>query len=58
MLPTAMLYVQKAEFDWPGADSKPRFKPEQPVTLLCQLRGTATGGGPMFVAFFGFSVPA
>jgi len=34
MFPTAMLYVQKAEYDWPGADSKPRFKPEHPVTLL------------------------
>jgi N-acyl homoserine lactone hydrolase len=34
MFPTAMLYVQKAEYDWPGADNKPRFKPEHPVTLL------------------------
>jgi len=29
-----MLYVQKAEYEWPGADNKPRFKPEHPVTLL------------------------
>ena len=34
MFPAAMLYVQKAEYDWPGADNKPRFKPEHPVTLL------------------------
>ena len=34
LFPTAMLYVQKAEYDWPGADNKPRFKPEHPVTLL------------------------
>ena len=34
MFPTAMLYVQKAEYDWPGADNKPRFKPEHPVTLV------------------------
>ena len=34
MFPTAMLYVQKAEYDWPGADGKPRFKPEHPVTLV------------------------
>jgi glyoxylase-like metal-dependent hydrolase (beta-lactamase superfamily II) len=34
MFPTAMLYVQKAEYEWPGADNKPRFKPEHPVTLL------------------------
>jgi glyoxylase-like metal-dependent hydrolase (beta-lactamase superfamily II) len=34
MFPTAMLYVQKAEYDWPGADNQPRFKPEHPVTKL------------------------
>jgi N-acyl homoserine lactone hydrolase len=34
MFPTTMLYVQKAEYNWPGADNKPRFKPEHPATLL------------------------
>jgi glyoxylase-like metal-dependent hydrolase (beta-lactamase superfamily II) len=34
MFPTTMLYVQKAEYEWPGTDGKPRFKPEHPVTLL------------------------
>ena len=34
MFPTAMLYVQKAEYDWPGANNAPRFKLEHPVTLL------------------------
>jgi len=34
MFPTAMLYVQKAEYEWPGANNQPRFKPEHPVTLL------------------------
>jgi N-acyl homoserine lactone hydrolase len=34
MFPTTMLYVQKAEYEWPGPDNKPRFKPEHPVTLL------------------------
>jgi N-acyl homoserine lactone hydrolase len=34
MFPTAMLYVQKAEYEWPGADNTPRFKPEHPVTEL------------------------
>jgi N-acyl homoserine lactone hydrolase len=34
LFPNAMLYVQKAEYDWPGADGKPRFKKEHPVTLL------------------------
>jgi glyoxylase-like metal-dependent hydrolase (beta-lactamase superfamily II) len=34
MFPTAMLYVQKAEYDWPGVNNAPRFKPEHPVTKL------------------------
>ena len=32
--PQVMLYVQKAEYDWPGANGAPRFKPEHPVTKL------------------------
>jgi N-acyl homoserine lactone hydrolase len=32
--PDAMLYVQKAEYEWPGEGGKPRFKKEHPVTLL------------------------
>ncbi len=32
--PHVMLYVQKAEYDWPNADGTPRFKPEHPVTKL------------------------
>ena len=34
MFPTAMLYVQRAEYDWPGANNEPRFKPGHPVTTL------------------------
>ena len=34
MFPTAVLYVQKAEYEWPGANNQPRFKKEHPVTLL------------------------
>jgi N-acyl homoserine lactone hydrolase len=34
MFPSAMLYVQKAEYEWPGANNAPRFKPEHPVTEL------------------------
>jgi len=34
MFPTTMLYVQKSEYQWPGIDTKPRFKLEHPVTLL------------------------
>ena len=34
MFPAAMLYVQKAEYEWPGPNNAPRFKPEHPVTKL------------------------
>jgi N-acyl homoserine lactone hydrolase len=34
MFPDTMLYVQKAEYEWPGANNAPRFKPEHPVTKL------------------------
>ena len=34
LFPQTMLYVQKAEYDWPGADGKPRFNPAHPVTKL------------------------
>jgi N-acyl homoserine lactone hydrolase len=30
----AMLFVQRAEYVWPGANKMPRFKPEHPVTQL------------------------
>jgi N-acyl homoserine lactone hydrolase len=32
--PQAMLYVQKAEYEWPGEGGAPRFNPKHPVTLL------------------------
>jgi glyoxylase-like metal-dependent hydrolase (beta-lactamase superfamily II) len=34
MFPATMLYVQKAEYDWPGGNNVPRFKPEHPVIKL------------------------
>jgi N-acyl homoserine lactone hydrolase len=34
LFPQTMLYVQKAEYDWPGEGGVPRFKPEHPVTKL------------------------
>ena len=34
MFPSTMLYVQKAEYEWPGANNQPRFKVEHPVTKL------------------------
>jgi N-acyl homoserine lactone hydrolase len=34
LFPNTMLYVQRAEYEWPGTSNQPRFKPEHPVTLL------------------------
>jgi N-acyl homoserine lactone hydrolase len=34
LFPTTMLYVQKAEYEWPAANNEPRFKPGHPVTKL------------------------
>ena len=34
LFPQAMLLVQKAEYDWPGPNNTPRFKPEHPVMKL------------------------
>jgi N-acyl homoserine lactone hydrolase len=34
LFPQVMLYVQKAEYDWPGANNAPRFNPSHPVTKL------------------------
>jgi glyoxylase-like metal-dependent hydrolase (beta-lactamase superfamily II) len=34
LFPATMLYVQKAEYEWPGPNNAPRFKPEHPVTKL------------------------
>ncbi len=34
MFPTTMLYVQRAEYEWPAANNEPRFKPAHPVKKL------------------------
>jgi N-acyl homoserine lactone hydrolase len=34
LFPQVMLYVQKAEYEWPGANGAPRFNPGHPVTKL------------------------
>ena len=34
LFPQTMLYVQKAEYDWPGPNGEPRFNPKHPVTKL------------------------
>jgi glyoxylase-like metal-dependent hydrolase (beta-lactamase superfamily II) len=48
MFPTAMLYVQKAEYEWPGSNNQPRFKPEHPVTKL-QGDGDVFGDGSVSI---------
>ena len=34
LFPQAMLLVQKAEYEWPGPNNRPRFNPAHPVTKL------------------------
>jgi len=34
MFPQAMLLVQKAEYEWPGPNNTPRFKPQHPAKTL------------------------
>ena len=34
LFPQAMLLMQKAEYEWPGANNAPRFKPSHPATKL------------------------
>ena len=34
LFPQVMLYVQKAEYEWPGEGGAPRFNPNHPVTML------------------------
>lgn len=34
LFPHAMLLAQKSEYDWPGPNNAPRFKPGHPVTKL------------------------
>ncbi|MGY8663678.1 N-acyl homoserine lactonase family protein [Bradyrhizobium sp. UFLA05-109] len=34
MFPQAVLHVQRAEYEWPGPNNEPRFKPSHPVVLL------------------------
>ena len=50
LFPQAMLYVQKAEYDWPGANNAPRFKPEHPVTKLDGDRDVFGDGSVTIVA--------
>jgi glyoxylase-like metal-dependent hydrolase (beta-lactamase superfamily II) len=50
MFPTTMLYVQKAEYEWPGANGAPRFKPEHPVTKLEGDRDVFGDGSVMILA--------
>jgi len=42
MFPATTLYVQKAEYEWPGANNAPRFTPEHPVSKLATVTCLAT----------------
>jgi glyoxylase-like metal-dependent hydrolase (beta-lactamase superfamily II) len=48
--PQVMLYVQKAEYEWPGEGGAPRFKPEHPVTKLEGDRDVFGDGSVMILS--------
>jgi len=50
LFPQAMLYVQKAEYEWPGENGKPRFNPNHPVTLLEGDRDVFGDGSVMIIS--------
>ena len=50
LFPQVMLYVQKAEYEWPGENGKPRFNPNHPVTLLEGDRDVFGDGSVMIIS--------
>jgi glyoxylase-like metal-dependent hydrolase (beta-lactamase superfamily II) len=50
LFPSAMLFVQKAEYEWPGANNEPRFKPGHPVTKLEGDRDVFGDGGVIILS--------
>src|SRR5580700_4546264 len=50
LFPQVMLYVQKAEYEWPGENGKPRFNPSHPVTLLEGDRDVFGDGSVMIIS--------
>ena len=50
MFPQTMLYVQKAEYDWPNPLGAGRFKPEHPVTKLEGDRDVFGDGSIVIIA--------
>ena len=50
MFPQAMLYVQMAEYSWPGPNNEPRFKPAHPVELLVGDRDVFGDGSVMILS--------
>lgn len=50
MFPQATLHVQKAEYDWPGANNEPRFKPSHPVELLAGDKDVFDDGSITFLS--------
>jgi len=50
LFPQSMLYVQKAEYDWPGANNTPRFKPSHPVEQLAGDKDVFGDGSVMILS--------
>jgi N-acyl homoserine lactone hydrolase len=50
LFPQVMLYVQKAEYEWPGEGGAPRFNPNHPVTLLEGDRDVFGDGSVMIIS--------
>src|SRR5947209_618911 len=50
LFPQAMLLVQKAEYDWPGVNNAPRFKPEHPMTKLDGDKDVFGDGSVMIIS--------
>src|SRR5579864_3509912 len=50
LFPQATLLVQKAEYEWPGQNGAPRFKPEHPVVKLDGDRDVFGDGSVVILA--------
>jgi len=50
LFPQSMLYVQKAEYDWPGANNTPRFKSSHPVEQLAGDKDVFGDGSVMILS--------
>jgi N-acyl homoserine lactone hydrolase len=50
LFPEAMLYVQKAEYEWPSESGAARFNPKHPVTLLEGDRDVFADGSVVIIS--------